>query len=239
MLNIKIIINFFFNLLKKKNRFSIATTKNFKNNYYANDNFNIKFSKIKKKDRDLIYKYLSLTDTKNGAHNFLNWGGGNGVLDLLINKINPKIKTTIIEKENFVKKIKSNSKIIQKFEDKSISFSSDQNMWKSDKFKIVLFFGSLCYMPEIYNFFKFSKSKYIAISRLPMLIDSKEDIVAYDDHYSHYETFLSEEKFKKIYSKSFKFLYFSEHWGGLKKNKSKIDKYEIKSCDILLERKIL
>jgi len=75
MLNIKVIINFFFNLLKKKNRFSIATTKNFKNNYYANDNFNIKFSKIKKKDRDLIYKYLSLTDTKNGAHNFLNWGG--------------------------------------------------------------------------------------------------------------------------------------------------------------------
>ncbi len=220
-------------------RFKITNDKVLKNNYYEMFNFKIKFAKVKKRDRDLIFRYLTLTNTDIGENNFLNWGGGNGVLDLLINKINPKIKTTIIEKENFVKKIKSNSKIIQKFEDKSILFSSDQNMWKSDKFKIVLFFGSLCYMPEIYNFFKFSKSKYIAISRLPMLIDSKEDIVAYDDHYSHYGTFLSEEKFKKIYSKSFKFLYFSEHWGGLKKNKSKIDKYEIKSCDILLERKIL
>ena len=33
---------------------------------------------------------------------------------------------------------------------------------------------------------------------------------------------MSYEKFKKILSKNFNFLYFNEHWGGLKKNKQKI-----------------
>ena len=44
---------------------------------------------------------------------------------------------------------------------------------------------------------------------------------------------------KKILSKNFNFLYFNEHWGGLKKNKQKIQNFKIKSFDILLERKEL
>ena len=47
---------------------------------------------------------------------------------------------------------------------------------------------------------------------------------------------MSYEKFKKILSKNFNFLYFNEH-GGLKKNKQKIQNFKIKSFDILLERK--
>jgi hypothetical protein len=222
--------------IKKNERFEIKKEAVLKNNYYENDNFKIKFSKIKKKDRDLIYKYLSLTNTKNDKNHFLNWGGGLGILDLLIQKINPKISITIIEKENLIKKIKSNTKLLQKYNNRKISFSSDHGLLESEKFKMVIFFGSLCYMPEVYNFFKLTKSNYIAISRLPMVINSKEDFVAYDNFGNHYEHFLSEEKFKRILSKNFKFLYYNEHWGGLKKNKQKIENYKIKSFDILLER---
>ena len=42
---------------------------------------------------------------------------------------------------------------------------------------------------------------------------------------------------KKFYLKILIFYIFNEHWGGLKKNKQKIQNFKIKSFDILLERK--
>ncbi len=222
---------------KKEKRFIITKEQVFKNNYYEEDNFKIKFSKIKKKDRDLIKKYISLSNTKNGHQHFLNWGGGTGILNFLIKKINPKIETIIVEKKKFIEEINSKSELVKKYKNNNISFSTDQELLKSDKFNMIIFFGSLCYMSEIYNFFHNSKTKFIAISRLPMVINSTEDFTAYDNFGNHYEHFLSHEKFKKTLSKSFNFLYFNEHWGGLKKNKQKIENFKIKSFDILLERK--
>lgn len=217
-------------------RFQITNNKVLKNNYYEKSNFEIKFAKIKKRDRDLIYRYLDITSTDIGEKSFLNWGGGFGILDLLIQKKNNKIKTTIIEKKNLVEKIKSNSKLFNKYKNRNISFSTDQNLFKINKFDMILFFGSLCYFPDIYSFFQLSKAKYIAISRLPMIINSQEDFIAHDNYGDHYEYFLSVEKFKNFILKNFKILYFNEHWGGLKKNKQKIQQYKIKSFDILLER---
>ena len=240
IINIKKILKDLFIVSKEmmsfKPRFKISDNKALKNDYYEKLNFKIKFAKVKKKDRDLIFRYLTLTNTDIGENNFLNWGGGFGILDLLIQKKNNQIKTTIIEKKNLVEKINSNSKLFNKYKNRNISFSTDQYLLKSNKFNMILFFGSLCYLPEIYSFFMFSKAKFIAISRLPMTINSEEDFIAYDNYGNHYEYFLSVEKFKNFILKNFKILYFNEHWGGLKKNKQKIQQYKIKSFDILLER---
>tara|TARA_Y100000389_G_scaffold147641_1_gene146576 strand:- start:46274 stop:47014 length:741 start_codon:yes stop_codon:yes gene_type:complete len=236
IINIKYFLSRFFYTSKDKSRFIIKNNKIFKNSYYDKTSFKIKFSKVKKNDRDLIYKYLNLTNTSSGCNNFLNWGGGVGILDLLVQKKNIKIKTTIIEKKNLIQKIKLNSKLLNKYKNRNILFSEDQLLLKSDKFNMIIFFGSLCYLPEIYNFFKFSKAKFIAISRLPMIINSNEDFIAHDNFGNHYEYFLSENKFKKFLLKDFKILHYGEHWGGLKKNKKKIEQFKIKSFDILLER---
>ena len=47
--------------IKKNERFEIKKEAVLKNNYYENNNFEIKFSKIKKKDRELIRKFLVLS----------------------------------------------------------------------------------------------------------------------------------------------------------------------------------
>ena len=86
--------------IKKNERFEIKKGAFLKNNYYENDNFEIKFSKIKKKDRELIRKFLFLSKKIKEYKNFLNWGGGNGILDIFIKTINPSIETVIIEKKN-------------------------------------------------------------------------------------------------------------------------------------------
>ena len=223
--------------IKKKERFFFKKNFVFQNSYYEKDNFKIKFSKIKKKDRDLIKRFLVLTKKTNGNQYFLNWGGGNGMLDIFINSINPKIQTVIVEKKKLVETIKLKEDWIKKYKNKNISFSSDQELLKSDQFDMIIFFGSLCYMQDIYNFFESSKTEYIAISRLPMVTNSSDDFIAYDNLGDHYEYFMSHQKFKKILSKNFNFLYFDEHWGGLKKNKQKIQSFKIKSFDILMERK--
>ena len=63
---------------------------------------------------------------------------------------------------------------------------------------MILFFGSLCYMQGIYDFFEKSKTKHIGISRLPMITNSTEDFIAFDNFGDHYEYFMSYEKFKKM-----------------------------------------
>ena len=222
--------------IKKNERFEIKKEAVLKNNYYENNNFEIKFSKIKKKDRELIRKFLVLSKKIHGYQYFLNWGGGNGILDIFIKTINPSIETVIVEKKKLIEHIKSKPNLSKKYKYKKISFSTDQDLLKSDKFNMILFFGSLCYMQGIYDFFEKSKTKHIGISRLPMITNSTEDFIAFDNFGDHYEYFMSYEKFKKILSKNFNFLYFNEHWGGLKKNKQKIQNFKIKSFDILLER---
>ncbi len=222
---------------KKEPRFKIKKNIFFKNSYYEEENFSLKFSKIKKKDRDLIKKYLKLTNSYIGYKSFLNWGGGTGVLDLLIKKINPDVEIIIIEKQNLINKIYSNPVLLKKYQSKNIVFTSDQKYLLNGKFDVIFFFGSLCYMSSIYDFFKKSKTKYVAVSRLPMVTNSNEDFIAFDSFGNHYEYFLSYKKFNKIISEEFEFLYFEEHWGGLKKNKQKIENFKIKSFDILLERK--
>ena len=207
MINFNKIKKIFFKF-KQKPRFTITKNEVFKNSYYEKKNLIIKFSKIKKKDRDLIKKYLLLSNTKKGKKSFLNWGGGTGVLDFVIKKINPEVETIIIEKKNLIKTIKSKPSLFQKYKNKNIAFSSNQSFLLSDSFDMIIFFGSLCYMSEIYDFFIKSKTKYIAISRLPMAINSHKDFIAYDSFGNHYENFLSYEKFFKILSQNFNFLYF-------------------------------
>ena len=64
---------------------------------------------------------------------------------------------------------------------------------------MILFFGSPCYFPEIYSFFKFSKAKFIAISWLAMIINSQEDFIAYDNYGNHYEYFYLLKNSKILY----------------------------------------
>ena len=131
---------------KQEPRFKIITNEAFKNSYYDQKDLKLKFSKIKKKDRDLIKKYLSLSNTNEGKKSFLNWGGGNGILDIFIKTINPSIETIIVEKKKLIEHIKSKPNLSKKYKYKKISFSTDQDLLKGDKFNMILFFGSLCYM---------------------------------------------------------------------------------------------
>ena len=130
---------------KQEPRFKIITNEVFKKNYYDKKNLKLKFSKIKKKDRELIKKYLSLSNTNEDKKSFL-MVGGNGILDIFIKTINPSIETIIVEKKKLIEHIKSKPNLSKKYKYKKISFSTDQDLLKGDKFNMILFFGSLCYM---------------------------------------------------------------------------------------------
>ena len=56
--------------IKKNERFEIKKEAVLKNNYYENNNFEIKFSKIKKMDRVLIRKFLGLSKKIHGYQYF-------------------------------------------------------------------------------------------------------------------------------------------------------------------------
>ena len=50
---------------------------------------------------------MVLSKKIHGYQYFLNWGGGNGILDIFIKTINPSIETVIVEKKKLIEHIKS------------------------------------------------------------------------------------------------------------------------------------
>lgn len=70
--------------------------------------------------RALAYRFFDdslkifLEKKINGYQYFLNWGGGNGILDIFIKTINSSIETVIVEKKKLIEHIKSKPNLRKK-----------------------------------------------------------------------------------------------------------------------------
>ena len=222
-------------------RYTISRKKIFKNSYQTKINLKIIKELIKKNistyNSRLLLKYCNLT--KKNKLKVADWGGGCGNYGIYLSKKNKIIDYVIYEKAKLVNIMNRNDCIKNYFALRRIKFKNSKKIKNFNKFDLLIAFGALSYVKNIYKFLKKnSMPKYIGISRLPLITNSVSEPILIDRFAGfHHEKFYSKKKLIDYLRLNYQILYFKEDAKGLPESKKKIFNYEVKSFNIFLKKK--
>ena len=158
--------------------------------------------------RSIILDYVvELTKSLNNkkALKIVDYGGGIAMQATYISKHNPKSEIFIYEQRDLVTGISSlHTEFVNNLKSKKIIYKSSED--KIIYCDLILFIGSLSYLPNTYDVLNDSKKKadVILISRLPISNDLEEDIFVHDNSGNHSETIFSKSKFEEYLNNTFK-----------------------------------
>jgi hypothetical protein len=235
---------FFFYLYKFKilKRFKPSIDSNFFNSYQEH----ITVKKIKNKltmcvsnqNSSLLIKFCKFVKKNNLK--IADWGGGFGNNAIYLSTYKKIKKTTIYEKHNLVNLINKNKYLKNYFKNKKIKFKHSSTANNLKKYDLLICFGSLSYVKNIYQFLNSSKMPLnIAISRLPLITNSEDEPVMIDDYGPHSEKLNSKKKLHRFLKNNYKIIYFKKNKQGLISSKTYINKYIIRSYDIFLKNNLV
>jgi putative methyltransferase (TIGR04325 family) len=221
-------------------RYRISNKISFSNTYQ--DNLNLEKiktflkKKVSKSDSSLLLKFYKLTKKK--KLKVADWGGGYGNNMLYLSKKNKLINCTVFEKFKLVHIINKSKNLNNYFRYNKIKFKSSNKIKNFKKYDLLLFFGSISYIKNIYKILNKSlMPAYIGISRLPLITNSENEPVLLDTFNGyHYEKFNSKKKLLRYLKKNYQILLFKEDPNGLPESKRRILSYNLKSYNIFLKK---
>ena len=234
---IKYLLKIFTNKAKSKKdkRFRIINRKiNFKNNYLEKKII-IETKIPHKKNQNILNKFYILSKKPS---KIVDWGGGTGDNALYLTRKYKGLKVDIYEKKNLINFFSKNVKIKNFFIKYNVRFLSSKYKRNFKRYGLMYSIGSASYIENIYNFLNYKyMPKYIALIRIPLIINSDNEIIVLDKQGNHYEKIYSLKKFRNFFSRKYEIKYIKENWEGLKIEKENIENYKLKSMDIFLKKK--